>query len=531
MSAWERIQTRAKQPGRDFFDMLVDPASIQTQLLKNILKKNARSRTGKLREFNTITSIKDFQQRNPIICYDDLQKDIGLIQAGVQNILTQEPIVAFEETGGSSGGSKLIPFTATGLGAIQNAVIPWLHNLLTHRPGIATGTAYWSISPATRSPRLESGGIPIGLSSDAAYFGPEFGQDILDTLAVPVEVGAIENFADWRRQTLRYLLSRKDLTFISVWSPTFLLDLVKAIPEELDRIFDGVSANHVPSSSCHALPIFSKDRIREIQSAVQGNSIDTKTLWPMLDTISCWLDANSARYRDELASMFSGVYLQGKGLLATEGVVSIPVCKEDAEEGSVLAINSGFFEFVDEDDRVFLAHELKLSNTYRVVITTFSGLYRYDLGDQVIVSGFLEATPLIKFCGRSGLVSDLCGEKLTEAFVLKQLSRLPGSAMLSPCISSKAGYVIFLDAKHFGLSSAKSVTEEVEQGLCSNPQYAYATRIGQLDRLSYCRVDNLWEQYIGYQRSCGRLIGDVKPPVLSLDTALFNALSKARAAA
>jgi hypothetical protein len=343
-----------------------------------------------------------------------------------------------------------------------------------------------------------------------------------------VELGAIENFADWRQQTLRYLLSRKDLTLISVWSPTFLLDLVKAIPEELDGIIDGFSANHVSNSSCQALPIISKDRIREIQSAVQDNYVDTKALWPMLDTISCWLDASSARYRNELESMFSGVYLQGKGLLATEGVVSIPV---HGKEGSVLAINSGFFEFVDENDRVFLAHELTLGNTYRVLITTFSGLYRYDLGDQVIVSGFLEATPLIKFCGRSGLVSDLCGEKLTEAFVVKQLSRLSGNAMLSPCVSSKAGYVIFLDAKHFGLNSAKSVTEKVEQGLCANPQYAYATQIGQLDRLSYCRVDNLWEQYIGYQRSCGRSIGDVKPPVLSLDTALFNLLSKARAAA
>ena len=520
MSAWHRIQQQVEQTGHQFFSLLDDSASVQERLLNDILTTNADSEIGRQRDFATTTSIKEFQQRNPVTRYEDLHKTMDQVQSGVENVLTQEPVVLFEETGGSSGGSKLIPITASGLEGVQNAVIPWLHNLLTHRPGIINGSAYWSISPATRSPRL-IGGIPVGLSSDAAYFGPELGQDIVETLAVPPEISVISNFDDWRCQTLSYLLSRKDLAFISVWSPTFLLDLVKSIPEHLDRIIHN-------SSVSDTSVVLSKSRIEEIQEAIQGSRIDTQALWPKLDSISCWLDASSARYKDELERLFPSIYLQGKGLLATEGVVSIPVC---GEEGSVLAINSGFFEFVDEQEQIFLSHELVLDKTYRVLLTTYSGLYRYDLGDQVTVSGFLGTTPLINFCGRTGLVSDLCGEKLTEAFVLKQISELSGTALLAPTDNPKPGYVIFLEATDFDVHSAKTITEAVEQGLCANPQYAYAIQIGQLNRLSYCRVDQLWNRYIDYQRSCGRSIGDIKPAVLSVDSALFKVLSQARSIA
>ncbi len=519
MSAWQRIQNRVELPGRAFFRLLDNSARVQEQLLKDILSKNENSAIGKSRGFLGMRTIEDFQQHSPVICYEDVECLIDRIQMGNDTVLTEEAIVVFEETGGSSGGTKLIPLTASGLGAIQNAVIPWLHDLLTHRPGIASGSAYWSISPAIRTQQL-IGDIPVGLPSDAAYFGSTLGEDIVETLAVPPEVGAIRNYNDWRHQTLSYLLARKDLSFISVWSPTFLLDLIKSIPHELDCIVNGCVDQ--------GLVDLSRRRIQEIKHAVNGNNIDTQLLWPMLDTISCWLDASSARYREELGNMFPDVFLQGKGLLVTEGVVSLPVCSED---DAVLAINSCFFEFVDENDVIFLCHELVVGKTYRVLITTYSGLYRYDLGDQVLVSGFIGTTPLIKFCGRAGLVSDLCGEKLTEAFVLKQMSSLSGTAMLAPCANQKPGYVLFLDATDFDSSCIETVTRQTEQGLCANPQYAYAIRMNQLNRLCCYRVDDLWSRYIEYQTTSGKSLGDVKPPVLMVDSVLFKELFRSRIAA
>jgi hypothetical protein len=57
-------------------------------------------------------------------------------------------LICFEETGGSTQGSKLIPYTQTSLQSFQSALWPWLDDLLLARPEIKQGSAYWSISPA-----------------------------------------------------------------------------------------------------------------------------------------------------------------------------------------------------------------------------------------------------------------------------------------------------------------------------------------------------------------------------------------------
>ena len=54
-----------------------------------------------------------------------------------------------------------------------------------------------------------------------------------------------------------------------------------------------------------------------------------------------------------------------KGLIATEGIVTIPF-----EGHHPLAIRSHFFEFLDRNDQPKLAHELEAGSEYTVVLTT-----------------------------------------------------------------------------------------------------------------------------------------------------------------
>jgi hypothetical protein len=46
----------------------------------------------------------------------------------------------------------------------------------------------------------------------------------------PYVVGLVLDVAAWRFATLFHLLKAADLTFISVWSPTFLVVLMDALP-------------------------------------------------------------------------------------------------------------------------------------------------------------------------------------------------------------------------------------------------------------------------------------------------------------
>jgi hypothetical protein len=111
----------------------------------------------------------------------------------------------------------------------------------------------------------------------------------------------------------------------------------------------------------------------------------------------------------------------------------------------------------------------------------------------------------LEFLGRRGIVSDLVGEKLTEAFVGKCLEPVPGFRFLAPHCD---GYVLY--------SELPADIDVIEIRLCENPQYAYARKFGQLAPLRLVRDENLYEHYLQSQLARGTRLGDIKPPVLTL---------------
>ena len=155
------------------------------------------------------------------------------------------------------------------------------------------------------------------------------------------------------------------------------------------------------------------------------------------------MDASSAPFAGELQRLFPDAWFQAKGLMATEGAVTVPFGEGP---GSPLAVDSGFFEFVD-GERVHPAWELEHGRTYRVLLSNRFGLYRYDTADLVQVVGFTAQTPRLVFKGRAGLATDLCGEKLTEEFVLSCMEAASDGprpiAILTPSSEPHPHYVLY----------------------------------------------------------------------------------------
>jgi hypothetical protein len=382
--------------------------------IDELLARNAQ--TAYLRQYGSPRTLSDL----PIVTYDDLAPWIERICAGEPDVLFAGRPVAYERTSGSSGGAKLIPFSAEGLQDIQRAVSPWVSRILN---GI-TGSVYLAISPATRQQEFING-IPVGLP-DSAYVGVPFRS------AVPFEIASIADVAQWRAETVRHLQAARDLELISVWSPTFLLRLL----DEAD--FD----------------------------------------WPDLKVISCWASGTSKPFAAELAKRFPHARIEPKGLMSTECIVTLP------GEG----INPyGFFEFEPVEDDV-----------YEVIATTASGLYRYRTGDLVRRNS-------LEFLGRRGIVSDLAGEKLTEAFVAKCVEQVPGFRFLAP---DSNGYVLVTE------TGVPVNLESVETRLCENSQYAYALKLGQLRPLRLTQLRNLYDRYTQSQLARGARLGDITPAVL-----------------
>src|SRR5258708_2621803 len=62
---------------------------------------------------------------------------------------------------------------------------------------------------------------------------------------------------------------------------------------------------------------------------------------------------------------------------------------------------------------VFECHELEPGAEYRLVMTTSSGLYRYDIGDVVRCQGYVGQAPVLEFLHKAGQCADMEGEKVS----------------------------------------------------------------------------------------------------------------------
>lgn len=515
MNIWQKIQDNLAPSLDSFLTDLQHPEEAQLQFLKTILTENQDNIFGQKYNFSNIENYQQFSSTIPIQAYEDLSPYIQRMVEGETKVLTAEEVIAFEMTGGSTKGSKLIPYTKTGLTAIQRAIFPWLADLLKSRPGVKKGRTYWEISPVTRRPTKTAGGVNIGMSGDAAYFGEELAMSIGQLLAIPPEFALISDIDEWRYLTALFLLATPDLTLISVWSPTFLLELVEEMKNKSDRLLQDIATgkDNLPQNPARA---------KLLETALSKTAIDAEKIWSNLDTISCWQDAAAKAFIPQMQETFPHAWLEGKGLISTEAVVSLPL---SGCSYPVLAINSGFYEFIDAENRPHLCHELIEGETYRIVVTTAAGLYRYDSGDLVKVRGWKGGTPLLEFMGRSGMVSDLCGEKLTEEFVLDKLANIRGFRMLAPSQEGKPHYVLFLDSREYGENEAVAICKELDKSLEANPQYQYARQLKQLGEIEPYLIENPMRFYLNYAVSRGQRLGDIKPPVLSRETGWENRFS------
>ena len=510
MSGWGSILAAARAENKAFKQAWAASRASQWMLLSDILQKNAQTEFGRQHGFGAITSFEEFRARVPIRTYDDLRPWLDRVIAGEPSVLTREPVIAFEETGGSRSGGKLIPYTASSLRGFRAAVLPWLADLAERRPAAFEGRAYVAISPVARQPR-SIGGIPVGLPNEGAYLGTDLVAAFLHVLAVPPSVAELTDVDEWRFATLAHLLAAADLTIISVWSPTFMIALLDAIPHLAEALVRRIHDGGVGVSADPA-------RAREVDAALARHPIDTERLWPRLDTVSAWADGVSRSYAKRLAQMLPHAFLQPKGLLATESAVTTPC----SASWPVPALRSAFLEFIDQAGRSHLCDELQEGETYRVALTSPGGLYRYDLGDRLRCHGFDGPSPLLEFVGRE-VASDLVGEKLHEDFISEVLSAIGCAACLAPRAAATPFYELLVDAGDGG--NVQTMATLVDTLLCANPQYAYARRIGQLAPVALRPLDRLIERHTRAEALRGRRLADIKPPILIDDPHTYAALT------
>ena len=457
--AWLQLQMPEH---KHFREACAQPDRAQLDRLSTIVGVNAGTAFGLAHDFAGIRTAADFAARVPVGDHaSNVQPWLDRMRSPNDGKLTKLPVRFFEQTSGTTGAAKLVPFTTALRTEISRAVAAWMGGLGLETPDAFAGPAYWAISPPLMKSHPPVAGVLVGHLEDTAYFPPRGARALGEWLVMDQAVQA-ETADAFYGHTLDRLLACRDLAFASVWSPTFFLNLDHRIRERL------------------------------------GHDFTWSDLWPGLALLSCWTDAQSSRWMEEVAERLGpGVKIQGKGLMATEGVTSVPY-----PGGSpVLAVRSHFYEFLDpETGDVHLAHELATGSRHEVVLTTGGGLYRYLTGDLVEVTGHLNRAPRLRFVGRTGRSVDLVGEKLSEPQVIKALDGNRG--FLVPR-TKPSGYLLCVeDTSSRTEGESDALVARTEAVLSANPYYAQACRLGQLSPLAMHRLPD------GFTASLGRKWAD-----------------------
>jgi hypothetical protein len=467
---------------------LSDCAAAQRQTRARLVCAVAATDYGRHFGLRSHDGLAGFQAKLPIVSYSELQPWIERARSGEPDVLAPGRVRHFEPTSGSGGGAKLIPYNDALLACFRSLFAIWANDLLQHLLRPRSGRVFISVSPrvsAQNRARHDADYLSGWLRLLLAPFlvTPDFRQ--IDTLP-----------AGFRDELALTLIRCSDLEVISVWSPTYLLVLLA----------------HVEARRTELAARLPRPRRRLLET----NQIDWAHIWPQLQLVSCWTAAAASSPSQQLARCLPQARLQGKGLLATEAPITVPLVQAT---GCVPLIDEAFIELEDATGSLCLLHEARPDHDYAVIVTTPGGLTRYRLGDRVQATGRWRDTPLLDFVGRVDAVCDLVGEKLDESQVataLRTLLPTTAYALLVPEAGvTPAYYRLITDA------CVDNLALTLDTALCAGHRYREARALGQLASPQILMLPDARRVMHDLLIADGMAAGDIK------DTALLHSLDRA----
>jgi hypothetical protein len=493
---------RARRLKASFLEATKEPWRQQEKLLRELLRRDAKTEYGRRFGFSSISSAEDFRRRVPLVTYEDLASSVERMFHGEKDVLVsrRDPLVHFCLTSGTTGRPKTIPITASFLKAYKQSWAIWAWSAVEAHPALyrelSSRRLLALVSPAV------SGTTPSGCPQGAITGLTTHAQARVlgRILAAPQACSLIEDFDLRLYAFLRFGLLH-EVGHISTPNPSTLLRLAELLAQSTEELLrdirDGTlkGLDEMPPQAQRALsrhlrPERERARLLERRAGTSG-ALKPREAWPNLELISCWTGGTLRLYLERLPHAYGEVALRDLGLIASEGRMSLPL--SDGGEG-VLDLWSHVFEFIPEAEaespspETLWLNELQTGGRYFLVLTNRSGLYRYQIQDCVEVVGRLNATPLIVFLHKGRSISSLTGEKLTETQIIeaaeKVLSSLeppPERFTLCPCWAEPPRYALCLEREPRLEQSCSGWLEAFDEALKElNMEYASKRRSGRL---------------------------------------------------
>ena len=410
-----------------------NPLKVQEEILLHIVRKNQDTLFGTKHKFSEINSINDFQRNVGVNSYETLSAYIKKMLNGQQNVLVSEKPIFFAVTSGTTSRPKFIPVTASSRRAKSRVMNVWLYYMMKDHPTVFSGKTLAVVSPAIEG--YTKSGVPYGSESGDAYRNVPW--IIRNHYALPYEVFCIENYEARYYAILRFGLEAR-LTNLATMNPSTILLLCQKVEKYAERIIEDIRHGTI----CPEFKIEedlrvklaralrpNPNRAKELEDLLRAKgTLLPKDIWPDLALVESWKGGSVGLYLSELISYFpQEVKVRDFGYLSTEARCSIP--RWDNGCAGILTVGTNFYEFIPEEEidiahpRYLTVDKLLKDRRYFVVFTTQAGLYRYNIGDIVKVTGFYHKTPLIEFIQKGQNVSSVTGEKLYENQVTAAMNK------------------------------------------------------------------------------------------------------------
>ncbi len=431
---------------RKFHEAVHDVRGVQEKRLLEIVRRNQNTDFGRRHHFSEIRDFESFRRNVPVRGYDEFDPFIQRMLAGEADVLVAGRPFFYAQTSGTTGAAKYIPVTREYLKEYRNPRRIWMRQVMQSFPGLLKGKIL-----GMHSPKIEGrtkAGVPYGSITVAFSGSPDDTKMKVRDLGYDPAPRRLFLLSDFERRyyAVLRLAAQESLSLVGTINPSTMVLLAKKLDAHAEALAEDLESGQMRGLETLPEPLQSELRLRlrpapeaaarlRASKARHGRVVATE-LWPELRGLLAWKGGSAPFYLRQLGDWFPGLAVMDYGYLATEGGFSIPL-STDGSRG-VAAVTGHVLEFVPEEaaeqgtfEPAFLADELEIGATYRVIITGSHGLYRYDINDVVRCVGRYGNCAEIEFLHKGGNMLSITGEKVGESHVVNAFDRAVQSTGLS----------------------------------------------------------------------------------------------------
>ena len=409
-----------------------NPEKASARTLRKILNLAKNTAYGKEHHFGAIVKARKPEQLFRLYEksvraseYESFRPYVERHKHGEANVLIPGKPLMYATTSGTTSKPKWIPISQKYMKDVYDVMSHiWLDNFARVRPKFLSGGLVVSVAKVVEG-YAEDGTIFGSVSGVTAKKIPSI---IRKRFVTPPEVYDISDYTA-RYYVMMRLAIAHSVSYIVAPNPSTLLELIHNAEEYFDDYIEDIEKGSISEKFDVSPDIRSvlagftvpdperADFLRRVKEKCGGKP-QLKDWWPDMQLLSSWKCGNTAIAAEKVQQQLpAGCCYQELGYFASECRFGLVL---DEGIDSTLFPNYHYYEFIEESDlenpepRFLRLHELEQGKRYCIYVTTFSGLYRYNMNDLVEVGGWNGKTPKIHMVQKVNGIVSITGEKLYE---------------------------------------------------------------------------------------------------------------------